>query len=137
MLQFRTSSRLRAALPIVASSALAIGCASGPPPKVEWEIHHYGRIETKTAVTFEAVPAERRYLMFAGPIPIVGLASPSQIKGFRYRVRTPNSELVDIEEPSSLEIGACVEILGTRSDVGGLSYPFPLGRLAASSRCAP
>lgn len=58
---------------------------------------------------------------------------PSQVH--RYGVRTRNNELVEVEWPEVLPIGSCVAVLGARDDMGGLSYPFPMGRVTPSAEC--
>ena len=121
---------------LIASCVFVGACAN--TSQSNWESHHIGRVEAARVVSTNPPPAGRYAGFYAfgavGGVVAAALQNhPARMA--RYSIRTKNNEVVEVEWPEQLEIGRCVAVLGERNDPGGLSYPFPMGRIVASSEC--
>ena len=119
----------------LAMCALLGACATS---QSQWEVHHVGRVEARRTVSTIPPPSGKYAGLYAfgavGGIVAAALQSqPDKIE--RYSIRTKNNEVVEVQWPEALEIGQCVAVVGEVSDIGGLSYPFPTGRIVGSSDC--
>lgn len=131
------SSGVRSGIRVLplAMCALLGACATS---QSQWEVHHVGRVEARRTVSTIPPPSGKYAGLYAfgavGGIVAAALQSqPDKIE--RYSIRTKNNEVVEVQWPEALEIGQCVAVVGEVSDIGGLSYPFPTGRIVGSSDC--
>ena len=104
----------------------------------DWETHHVGRVESVRTVSTIPPPQGRYAGLYAfgalGGVLAAALQDrPDKIS--RYSIRTGNGEVVEVEWPEQLGVGQCIAVVGERNDPGGLSYPFPMGRVISSSDC--
>jgi hypothetical protein len=122
---------------IAGVGAIALtACASSPP--AQWEVHHVGRVEAVRVVQTNRPTGHKYVGLYA--LGAVGGAVAGALQSFpstitRYSLRTKNNEVVEVEWPEELQVGSCIAVLGESNDAGGLSYPFPMGRVVPSSEC--
>ena len=117
--------------------ALVVGaalyaCAS---PQSRWEVHRVGQVETRRVVSVPSSDEAAWLYAFgaAGGLLAANQRGPRKI--YRYGIRTSNNEVVEIEWPEDLQTGICVAVLGEANDIGGLTYPFPMGKVITSTAC--
>lgn len=121
---------------------LVVGCvvvsACTTTSQSEWKSHHIGRVESVRVVSTIPSSSGRYAGLYAfgafGGVAAAALQDRSS-KISRYSVRTGDSQVVEVEWPEQLEIGQCVAVMGERDDPGGLSYPYPMGKVISSSDC--
>lgn len=120
---------------VLAASAVG-ACASSPAE--QWEVHHVGRVESVRVVPTNRPTGHRYVGLYAfgavgGAVAGALQSFPSRIN--RYSLRTRNGEVVEVEWPEELPLGSCIAVLGESTDIGGLSYPFPMARVVRSAEC--